>query len=129
MHDDREVSLKDLFSRLPGEIGRIVRDNLALMRMEFKSRVKALKVDLILMAAGGFSLVLGVLALVATLIIALAYAMPAWLSALIVGLFFLIAGGATALVGLNRLGKTDWAPTETMEALKEEGTWLREKLA
>lgn len=129
MPDDRETSLKDLLSRLSGEIGRIVRSDLALMRMEFKSRVKALKFDLILVAAGGFSLVVGVLALVATLIIAISYALPAWLSALIVGLFLCIAGGAVALAGARRLGKTDWAPTRTMEALKEEGTWLREKIA
>jgi hypothetical protein len=127
--DTKQVSLRELVSRVLNEGRRIMKTDLALMRAELKARVKWLKIDMILIAGGGFCAILGLLALTVTAVIALSYVWPAWLAALAVGLFLLITGGAAAVVGLNRLGKTDWAPTQTIEMLKEEKAWLQEELA
>ncbi len=130
MHEDtRERPLRELFSRLFAEAERIFNTDLALVRTELKERMTWLKLGAGLMLGGVFFMLLGVLALAATVIIAISYALPAWLSALIVGLFLFIMGGSLALVGLRRLGRADWAPRQTIGMLKEEGTWLREKLA
>ncbi len=127
--DIKDISLGELFSRLSAEAKRIVRTDLALMRAEIRARIAWLKVDMILMLAGVFCMVVGLLTLTAALVIVIASVLPAWLSALIVGLFLSAAGGSVALIGIRRLGKTQWAPKQTMEMLKEEGIWLREKLA
>lgn len=127
--DVHELSLRELFSRLSAEISRMIKTDIALIRTEVSGKVSRLKVDLILITGGAFMLLISLLVLIATVIIALSYAMPAWLSALIVGLFLLIVGGVLALVGIRRMRTTEWTPRQSAQILKEEGTWLKQQLA
>lgn len=123
------LPLRVLLSRLSLEVRQIIRADIAFFKTEMRAKVASVKSGMIFIAAGAFIMLTGVLALVATLIIALSNVLPAWLSALVVGLFLLILGGSGALLGMKRMKETEWAPTQTAQILKEEKSWLREKLA
>ncbi len=125
----QDLPLSVLLSRLSLEIRQIIRADIAFFKTEMRAKLTSVKRGIIFAVGGAFILLLGVLALVATAIIALSYAVPVWLSALIIALLLLVLGGSGALLGVKRIKKTEWAPTRTAQILKEEKTWLKEKLA
>jgi ABC-type microcin C transport system permease subunit YejB len=69
------------------------------------------------------------LALVATAIIALAYALPWWLAALIVGV--VVTGGGLFLVqrGIAALRTESLVPQQTLATLKEDAQWAKEQVS
>ena len=54
---------------------------------------------------------------------ALAAAIPLWLSALLVGVVFILAGALVAMGGLAKLKALNPKPEETAETLKEDREW------
>lgn len=123
--DDR--SLGELFSDLTREMSTLVRQEVALAKTEMTEKVSALGKNAAMLIVGGALLYAAFLALVATAIIALAYAMPWWLAALIVTIIVAIIGGVMARMGLENVKKTQLAPTKTVETIKEDATWIKQQ--
>ena len=123
--DDR--SLGELFSDLTREMSTLVRQEVALAKTEMTEKASALGKNVAMLAIGGALLYAAFLALVATAIIALAYAMPWWLAALIVTIIVAIVGGVMARMGLENFKKTQLAPTKTVETIKEDATWIKQQ--
>jgi uncharacterized membrane protein YqjE len=127
--DTNQVPLSELLSRLTAEVRQLIKTDLALVRTEMNAKVAALRTHLMLIAAGAFIMLLGIMALIAMFIIAIGNILPLWLSALIVSLILLLAGGIGAYAGIKRLSRIEWSPRQSVQILKEEGIWLKEKLA
>jgi uncharacterized membrane protein YqjE len=123
--DDR--SLGELFSDLTREMSTLVRQEVALAKTEMTEKASALGKNAAMLVVGGALLYAAFLALVATCVIALANAMPWWLAALIVTIIVAIIGGVVAWLGLENLKKTQLAPTQTVDTLKEDATWIKQQ--
>lgn len=124
--DDR--SLGDLFAELTRETSMLVRQEVNLAKTEMTQKASAVGKDIGFLAAGGAVLYAGFLALLAAVILILtALGLPAWAAALLVGL--LVAGGGAFLVqrGLTALRRTNMAPQQTIETLKEDAEWAKQQ--
>ncbi len=117
--DDR--SLGELFSTLTRDLSTLVRQEVALAKAELTRAASEVGKDIGFLAVGGAVAYAGVLVLLAALVLVLvAIGLPAWLSALIVGV--VVAGAGYALVqrGLSALKHADLAPRQTVQTLQDD---------
>lgn len=123
-----ERSLGELFGDLSRETTALVRHELDLAKTELTRKGAKIGKDVGFLAVGGAITYAGFLAILAALIIALAAFIPAWLSALLVGL--VVAGVGYFLIqrGLAALKKEDLAPKQTIQTLKEDTEWAKEQM-
>lgn len=96
-------STGELVSRLSQDMSQLIRDELRLAQAEVSGKAKQAGVGVGMFGAAGLLALYGVGVLIATAILALALAVPAWLAALIVGVPLLAAAGIAALLGKKRV--------------------------
>src|SRR5690349_5220556 len=82
--DDRSIG--DLFSELANETGTLIRQEVALATAEMTKKATDAGKNAASIAIGGFVGYAAFLALLAAIVALLSYAMPVWLSALIVAI-------------------------------------------
>lgn len=123
-----DQSLGDLFAELSQEVSALVRQEAQLARTEITQKAKAAAKDAAFIAAGGLIAYGGFLAIIAGIVVLLGYAIPLWLSAVIIGVLVAIAGYMLFLQGRNNLRATNVAPQETLDTLKEDATWARNQV-
>jgi hypothetical protein len=127
LREDRNIG--ELFGQLTQDMTLLVRQELQLARSEMSEKISRVTSNLISVLAGGFVAYVGALALVAALILGLhelADISP-WVSALIVGALFAIAGYVMLNRGLKELKRVDLAPRRTVESLKDDVQWAKEQ--
>lgn len=125
--DDR--SLGQLFADLSRQLSTLVRQEIDLARSELMANARTLTRDVSLVAVGGAVLYAGLLALVATLILALVQiGLDPWISALIVGVIVAAIGAALIARGRAGLANADLAPRRTIETLKDDADWAKEQI-
>lgn len=124
--DDR--SLGELLSDLSHEMTTLVRQEVRLATAEMSQKATTVGKNLGYLAIGAAVAYAGLLTLVATLVIVLAYFLPLWLSALLVGVVVLGVGYALVQKGLNTLRSMDLAPHQTVATLNEDKQWAKEQL-
>ncbi|MDO3704097.1 phage holin family protein [Micromonospora sp. C28SCA-DRY-2] len=100
-----EPSTAELVQRATEQISRLVRDELALARAELAQKGKHAGIGIGLFGGGGALALYGLGALVATAILLLDLAMPAWLAALIVAVVLFVVAGVLALVGKKQVSR------------------------
>jgi len=123
-----ERSIGELLGDLANETTTLLRQELTLFKAEMSQKATTVGKNVAFLAAGGAVAYAGFLAIVAALVIGLGEAgLPWWLSALLVGLVVAGAGGALVWKGLQALKQADLAPRETIETLKEDTKWVRER--
>jgi hypothetical protein len=124
-----ERSLGDLFTELAGEMGTLVRQEVALAQAEVTHKATKAGKNIGSLVIGGAVGYAAALAMIAGIILLVAQFIPAWLSALIVG----AAIGAVAYFmissALEKLRKTDPMPRNTIETLKEDAKWLKKEVS
>jgi VIT1/CCC1 family predicted Fe2+/Mn2+ transporter len=124
----QERSLGELFADLAQDTSTLVRQELQLAGSEIGERASRVGKDLGMIAAGGALLLAGLLAVIATLILALgALGLPTWLAALIVSAVFLGIGYALVARARVALRNADLMPKYTIETLKEDQEWIRDQ--
>jgi len=123
-----ERSLGDLFTELASETGTLVRQEVALAQAEVTRKATKAGKNIGYLVIGGAVAFTSVLALTAAVILLLALWIPAWISALIVGLA--IGGAAFFIVSsaIAELKKTDPVPRESVESIKEDAKWLKNEM-
>jgi len=95
----------DLVRQAADQISRLVRDELALARAEMVEKGKRAGTGAGLLGGGGIVALYGVAALLAAVVLGLAEAMPAWLSALIVAAALFAAAAVLAVIGRRRVAQ------------------------
>ena len=120
--------LGDLFSDLATDMSTLVRQEVALAKLEITQKAKYLGRNVAYLVVGGAVAYAGLLAVLAAIIMLLGSVMPAWGAALLVGV--LIAGIAWLLIGkaVAALQQADLTPRETVETLKEDATWAKQQI-
>lgn len=131
MNEDRSLENKplgDLFGDLASEMANLVRQEVALARVEMTQNAKRLGKNVGYLVVGGAIGYAALLAVIAAVIMLLDNYMPSWGAALLVGI--LIAGISWLLIGkaLNAFQESEIAPRETVETLKEDAAWMKQQI-
>ena len=124
----QERSIGELFGEFSQDMTLLVRQEIRLARTELGEKAGAVSKRLTSVIAGGVVACIGALALVAGIILLLTQVVgiPAWLSALLVGIAMAIGGYVTLRAGLRALKTIDPAPRRTVETLKDDVRWAKE---
>jgi drug/metabolite transporter (DMT)-like permease len=120
--DDRSIG--ELFAELSRETSVLVRKEVELATTEMTGKAKQAAVQAGAIAAGGALVHAGLLVLLAGVVLGLAeLGVASWLSALIVAIAVMAGGYFLVNRGVANLRATRFAPTQTMESIKETATW------
>jgi hypothetical protein len=127
LKEDRSIG--ELFGQLSQDMTLLFRQELQLARVEMSEKISQLTGNLVSVVAGGFVAYVGALALVAALILGLnqVAGISPWVSALIVGAIFAVAGYVMLNRGLKELKRVDLSPRRTVETLKDDVQWAKEQ--
>jgi Putative Actinobacterial Holin-X, holin superfamily III len=116
-----DPSTGELVSQLFDEMSQLVRDEFRLAQIETTDKAKQAGIGAGIFGAAGLLALYGGGVLIATLILALALALDAWLAALIVGLVLLAAAGIAALLGKRRVQEaTPPVPSMAVDSVKRD---------
>ncbi|WNM56607.1 phage holin family protein [Candidatus Nitrospira allomarina] len=118
-----ERPLSDLFRDLMNEAKILIQQEMQLLKLEMSQKAKQAGKDVGFIAVGGALAYAGLLGLLYAAILALALIIPAWASALIVGLAVVGIGYALIQKGISDLKTMDPAPQKTIDSLKETKQW------
>jgi Putative Actinobacterial Holin-X, holin superfamily III len=124
-----ERPLGELFSNLVNETTSLVRNEVALAKVELTQKATKVGRNIGSLVVGGAIAYAALLALGAAAIMLLSNAMPGWVAALIVGL--IVAGVAWLLISkaITELKRTDLTPQDTVESLKEDAQWIKDQMS
>ncbi len=124
-----ERPLGELFSDLVHETTTLVRNEVALARVEMTQKATKVGRNVGSLVVGGAIGYAGMLAIFAAVILLLDRVMPAWLAALIVGVVVAVVSWVLISKALTALRSMDLKPQETVESLKEDAQWIREQVS
>ncbi len=123
-----ERGLGDLFSELAGETSLLVRQEVALAQIELTEKATRVGKNVGFLVVGGAVGYAALLAILAAVIIGLSNFVPAWISALIVGVIVAIVAYLLITSALAALKKTDLTPHQTVESIKEDAQWIKNQV-
>jgi len=131
--DGRRAELRDrgtgeLVKELSAQVSTLVRQEVELAKAEMAEKGKKAGVGAGLFGGAGVAALLMLGSLTALMILALALAVPAWAAALIVTAIWGAVAAVLALQGrtkVRQLGKP--VPEKTVETVKEDVQWLRDR--
>ena len=130
-------SLGELLKHLKESGTRLFRQEVALVKAEMKETASRAAQDASLIVAGGVVALLGAMAIVAALSIALSVVLAlmlpdlvaVWLGPLIVGAALAAAAWGLVQSGRRKLRQRDFTPQKTRETMVENKEWIREKVS
>jgi len=124
-----EKSLSELVQQLSEQTTALASKEVELAKAEMAVKAKRLGVGAGAFGAAGIVALFAVGALTATLILALATAMSAWLAALIVTALYAAVAGILALTGKQKLDAgTPPVPKQTIESSKRDVETAKERV-
>ena len=131
MNENRSLEnrpLGDLFGDLASEMSNLVRQEVALAKVEVAQKAKYVGRNVSYLVVGGAVAYAALLAIVAAIIMLLAKVLPDWGAALLVGVVIGVVGWLLIGKAMMALQNTDLTPRETVETLKEDATWMKEQI-
>ena len=124
-----ERSLGELFGDLARDMGVLVRQEVQLATTEMTHKASRAAQEVGMIVVGGLVAYAGLLAILASVIVGLAAAgLGWWQAALLVGVIVAVIGGLLVQRGLAELKHADLAPRKTMETLKEDTQWAKDRM-
>jgi hypothetical protein len=126
-HERDERSLGELFQELSRETSSLIRQEMALAKVEMTQKVQRAGKDAGFIGAGGAIAYAGFIVILGGLAILLGEVMSLWLATLLVGVVVAAIGGALVIKGKNDLQSLEVAPHHTLETLKEDKEWAKEQ--
>jgi uncharacterized membrane protein YqjE len=124
-----EHSTGDLVKQAAEQVSVLVRGELKLAQLEMTRKGREAGKGMGMLGGGGLIALYGVACLIACVIIAISHAVPAWLSALIVGATLLVIAAVVSVVGRSHLRKAaPPTPTEAVESVKTDMEAVRDRV-
>src|SRR6476661_10384350 len=121
-----DPTLGALVHDMTQQMSTLVRDEIRLAQAEMTEKGKKAGLGVGLFGGAGLVALYGVAALLATLVLALALVMPAWLAGLIVTVVLFAVAAVLALQGRSNVSKaTPAKPEEAIAGLKEDVATVR----
>ena len=125
--DDR--SLGQLFGDLTRQLGTLVRKEIELARTEVTTQARTVGRDAALLGAGAaLAYAAGLIALVAISLLLVDIGVRPWVAFLIVAAVAGAIAGVLVQRGRGQLEKADLAPRQTIDTLKEDAEWAKERV-
>jgi uncharacterized membrane protein YqjE len=128
MAEKQDRSIGELFSELASETGLLIRQEVALAKVELTQKANRVGRNVGYLVLGGAVAYAALLALLAAIIILLANVMPWWVAALVVAVLVGIIAGVVISKALAALKNTEVAPRQTVETLKEDAQWAKQQM-
>ena len=128
MPDKQDHSIGELFSELANETSNLIRQEIALAKVELTQKASQVGRDIGYLVVGGAVAYAALLVLLAAVVILLANVMAWWLAALVVAVLVGIVAAVLISKALASLKKTDVAPRQTVETLKEDAQWAKQQM-
>lgn len=127
---DAGPSLGELFKQLAQDSSTLVRQEIALAKVEMRENLAGMVKGMALLAVGGVALLMAGLALLLFLIYLLGDLLgdEYWLGALIVGVLFAIIGAVFLASGRSKLKENDLKPDKTLATLREDKRWAENEV-
>jgi uncharacterized membrane protein YqjE len=119
-------ALGDLLKEVMTDGSMLIRQEIALARVEMAEKAKVYASASAMMAVAAILGVFALGVLTACIILAIDLALPAWLAALIVAAAYLVVAGILVVVGITRMRRAGKpVPEQTIETIKEDVSWAR----
>ncbi len=128
MLDKQNQSVGTLLSDLANETTQLIRQEIALAKVEFTEKAAIVGRNIGFLVLGGAVAYAALLALLAAVIILLANVMPWWAAAGVVAVVVGIIAAVLVLKALTTLKKTSMTPRQTVETLKEDAQWAKQQV-
>jgi uncharacterized membrane protein YqjE len=128
MTEKQDRSIGELFSELASETGLLLRQEVALAKVELTQKATRVGRNVGYLVLGGAVAYAALLALLAAIIILLANVMSWWVAALVVAVLVGIVAAVLISKALAALKNTDVAPRQTVETLKEDAQWAKQQM-
>lgn len=106
----------------------LFRNEVQLAQAELKDEAAAAAGGAATVAAGGIAGLVGVVFLMHGVAEALSRFMPRWFANTLVGLGLLAGAGSLGASGKEKLSSANLKPAQTLQTLRETGTWAKERL-
>ena len=117
-----------LLNALIDDVRRLIRLEFALFKQEMAGNARRLSFGLVAIAVGGVLAFTAWLAIFSAAVIALTIVWPAWLAALVLGAATLMVGGLVLYFGIRRIRAEKMVPQRTINTLREDSVWIRERV-
>jgi hypothetical protein len=125
--DDR--SLGQLFGDLSRQLGTLVQRELELARTEMTTRVTTVSRDAVMLGAGAaLAYAAALVGLVAIALVLVELGLDAWVAFLVVAVVTGVAAAVLVQRGLERLRQANLAPKQTIETIKDDAAWAKERV-
>ncbi len=121
-------SLKDIVQDVVRDIGNIFRAELRLAGTELKEKFRKGAIPGGMLAAAGLLGFFAMACFIATCIVALTIVLDIWLSVLLMGVLLAIVAGGAFLMGRMALEQIDPVPQQTLETMKDNVEWAKNRL-
>jgi hypothetical protein len=128
MTEKQDRSIGELFSDLARETAELIRQEIALAKIEFGQKAKHVGVNIRDLVVGGAVAYAAFLVLLAAIIAGLAEVMPIWAAALIVAVLVGIVAAVLVSKALTALRRIDLTPQATVQTLKEDAQWVKKQM-
>ena len=118
---DEKKSVFTLIGELPNLVTTLIRDEIEQIKREAVTRLKTAGIGVGLFVGAAVFAYFALWVLIATAILGIATALPAWLSALIVGVALLLVAVVLGLLGLSRVKRgVPPVPKEAVDSVKDD---------
>ena len=124
-----ERPLSELFSNLVTETSNLVRNEVALARVELTQKASKIGRNIGSLVIGGAIAYAALLAIGAAVIMLLGHVMPTWLAALIVGVIVACVAWLMISKAMTELQKVELKPEQTVESVKEDAQWIKDQIS
>jgi len=125
----RDRSFGTLLADLADDLRRLFRLEVALFKLELAEKLRRLSRGLTAVAIGGVLAFSAWLVLLAAAVLGLSTVLHPWLAALIVGGTTLLVGGVLLYLGKRWLDAQKLVPRRTLDALREDRAWIKERVS
>lgn len=125
-NDPTAPSLGQVASGLAGDIGDLVKGELALARVELDQKLHGLIIAAVSIVGGALVAFAGLVVLLEGGAAVLAFWLPAWASLLIVGVVIVVVGGLVSRAGLAKLSLKAVTPERTISSVQKDGRMLKD---
>ena len=125
-NDVRERPTSELLKQLSDQTTTLVRQEIELAKLEFREKGKKAGMGAGMFGGAGVFGLYAMGALTATIVLALATFLPAWLAALIVTVIYAAIAGVLALRGRSQVKEAaPLVPEQAVDTTKEDVRWVK----
>jgi len=120
-------SLSDVFQNIVRNVQEIVRSEIRLAKTEVREEILEAKSATLLLATGIGACIFAILFLLLSLVYGLATVIPSWAAALAVGVGLALAATLTLIASTRRFKQLTPTPEHTVESIKENIAWAKQR--